>query len=109
MIGLLITLLVAALAYVLLVAITGSAIVGIVAAILILLAGIPSGGFGFGSRFGGASSARWARRSRRSDSNRRPALITRALLYQLSYSGAAEPSLGLGRADGHLDVPVSVR
>ncbi len=56
MIGLLITLLVAALAYVLLVAITGSAIVGIVAAILILLAGIPSGGFGFGSRFGGSRS-----------------------------------------------------
>ena len=52
MIGILITLLVAALAYVLLVAITGSAIVGIVAAILILLGGIPSGGFGFGSRFG---------------------------------------------------------
>ena len=52
MIGLLITLLVAALAYVLLVAITGSAIVGIVAAVLILIAGIPSGGFGFGSRFG---------------------------------------------------------
>ena len=54
MVGLLITLLVAALAYVLLVAITGSAIVGIVAAILILIAGIPSGGFGFGNRFGGA-------------------------------------------------------
>jgi hypothetical protein len=53
MIGLLITLLVAALAYLLLVAITGSAIVGIVAAILILVAGIPSGGFGFGSRWGG--------------------------------------------------------
>ena len=52
MIGLIITLIVAALAYVLLVALTGSAIVGIVAAILILLAGIPSGGFGFGSRFG---------------------------------------------------------
>jgi hypothetical protein len=52
MIGLLITLLVAALAYVLLVAITGSAIVGIVAAILILIAGIPSGGFGYGNRFG---------------------------------------------------------
>jgi hypothetical protein len=51
-IGLIITLIVAALAYLLLVAITGSAIVGIVAAILILLAGIPSGGFGFGSRFG---------------------------------------------------------
>ena len=41
MIGLLITLLVAALAYVLLVAITGSAIVGIVAAILILVGGHP--------------------------------------------------------------------
>ena len=49
-IGILITLLVAALAYVLLVAITGSAIVGIVAAILILIAGIPTGGFGYGSR-----------------------------------------------------------
>ena len=52
MIGLLITLLVAALAYLLLVALTGSAIVGIVAAILILIAGIPSGGFGFGGRWG---------------------------------------------------------
>ena len=52
MIGILITLLVAALAYVVLVAITGSAIVGIVAAVLILLAGIPSGGFGLGGRFG---------------------------------------------------------
>ncbi len=52
MIGLLITLLVAALAYWLLAALTGSAIVGIVAAVLILLAGIPSGGFGLGGRFG---------------------------------------------------------
>ncbi len=52
MIGLIITLVVAALAYLLLVAITGSAIVGIVAAVLILLVGIPSGGFGFGGRFG---------------------------------------------------------
>ena len=52
MIGLLITLLVAALAYMLLVALTGSVIVGIVAAILILLGGIPSGGFGIGGRFG---------------------------------------------------------
>jgi hypothetical protein len=58
MIGLLITLLVAALAYVLLVAITGSSIVGIVAAILILLGGIPSGGFGYGSRFGARGGAR---------------------------------------------------
>ena len=52
MIGLLITILVAALAYLLLVAITGSTIVGIVAAILILVAGVPSGGFGYGDRFG---------------------------------------------------------
>jgi hypothetical protein len=50
-IGLLITILVAALAYLLLVAITGSTIVGIVATILILVAGIPSGGFGFGNRY----------------------------------------------------------
>ena len=53
MIGLLLTLLVAALAYMLLVALTGSSIVGIVAAILILVAGIPSGGVGFGDRWGG--------------------------------------------------------
>jgi len=52
MVGLIITLLVAALAYIVLVALTGSAIIGIVAAVLILLAGVPSGGFGFGSRFG---------------------------------------------------------
>ncbi len=51
MIGLIITLLVAALAYLLLVALTGSTIVGIVAAVLVLLAGIPSGGFGLGGRF----------------------------------------------------------
>lgn len=54
MVGILITLLVAALAYLLLVAITGSAIVGIVAAVLILIAGIPSGGFGLGGRWGGS-------------------------------------------------------
>ena len=53
MIGLIVTLLLAALAYVLLVALTGSTIVGIVAAVLILLAGVPSGGFGLGGRFGG--------------------------------------------------------
>jgi hypothetical protein len=52
-IGLIITLLVAALAYLLLVALGLPSIVGIVAAILILLAGIPTGGFGFGHRFGG--------------------------------------------------------
>jgi hypothetical protein len=58
MIGLIITLLVAALAYILLVALTGSAILGIVAAILILLAGIPSGGFGLGGRWGNRSVPR---------------------------------------------------
>jgi hypothetical protein len=58
MVGLIITLLVAALAYLLLVAITGSAIVGIVAAILILLAGIPSGGFGIGGRWGARGASR---------------------------------------------------
>ena len=51
MVGLLITLLVAALAYMLLASLTAP-IVGIVAAILILLAGVPSGGFGLGGRFG---------------------------------------------------------
>lgn len=55
MIGILIAILVAALVYFLCVALGLPAIVGIVAAILVLLAGIPSGGFGFGSRFGGRS------------------------------------------------------
>jgi hypothetical protein len=58
MVGLIITLLVAALAYLLLVAITGSAIVGIVAAILILIAGIPSGGFGMGNRWNARGAPR---------------------------------------------------
>jgi hypothetical protein len=53
MIGILLTVLVAALVYLILAAITGSAIVAIIGAILVLIAGIPSGGFGFGSRWGG--------------------------------------------------------
>jgi hypothetical protein len=53
MIGILITVLLAALAYSILAALTGSGIVAIVGAVLVLLSGIPSGGFGFGSRFGG--------------------------------------------------------
>jgi hypothetical protein len=57
MIGLLLTVLVAALVYLLLAALTSSAIVAIVGAILVLIAGIPSGGFGFGSRFGGRGRA----------------------------------------------------
>jgi hypothetical protein len=59
MIGILITVLFAALVYVLLAALTGSAIVAIVGAVLVLLAGVPSGGFGLGSRYGGRGGARW--------------------------------------------------
>ena len=51
MIGVLITVLFAALVYVLLIALGLPAIVGIVAAILVLLAGIPSGGYGLGRRW----------------------------------------------------------
>jgi hypothetical protein len=53
MIGILIAVLVAALVYALLIALTGSGIVAIVGAILVLLAGIPTHGYGFGDRFGG--------------------------------------------------------
>jgi len=49
--GLIITLLVAALAYIILASLTVP-LVGLVAAILILIAGIPSGGFGLGGRWG---------------------------------------------------------
>jgi len=51
MIGILLTVLVAALVYLLLAALTGSTIVAIIGAILVLVAGIPSGGFGFGNRW----------------------------------------------------------
>ena len=34
-----------------------STIVAVIGAILVLLAGIPSGGFGFGGRFGGGRTA----------------------------------------------------
>ena len=57
MIGILIAVLVAALVYALCVALGLPSIVGIIAAILVLLAGIPSGGFGLGSRFGGGRRA----------------------------------------------------
>jgi hypothetical protein len=53
-IGLLITVLVAAVVYLILAAITGSGIVAAIGAILVLIAGIPSGGFGFGGRWGGS-------------------------------------------------------
>jgi hypothetical protein len=53
MISILIAVLFAALVYALCVALGLPSIVGIVAAILVLLAGIPTGGYGFGARFGG--------------------------------------------------------
>ena len=53
MIGILLTVLVAALVYLILMAITGSWILAVVAAILVLIAGIPSGGFGLGNRWSG--------------------------------------------------------
>jgi hypothetical protein len=58
MIGILLTVLVAAVVYLILAAITGSAIVAIIGAVLVLIAGIPSGGFGFGSRWGGNRGGR---------------------------------------------------
>ncbi len=51
MIGVLIAVLLAALVYGLCVMLGLPAIVGIVAAILVLLAGVPSGGYGLGRRF----------------------------------------------------------
>jgi hypothetical protein len=52
-IGILIAVLLAALVYALCVALGLPAIVAIIAAVLVLLAGIPSGGYGLGTRFGG--------------------------------------------------------
>jgi len=51
LIGVIIAVLFAALVYALCLAIGLPSIVGIVAAILVLLAGIPSGGYGFGRRW----------------------------------------------------------
>jgi len=53
MIGILIAILLAALVYFLCVALGLPAIVGIVAAILVLIAGVPTGGYGLGRRRGG--------------------------------------------------------
>ena len=52
MIGILIAVLLAALVYFLCMAIGLPGIVAIIAAILVLLAGIPTGGYGMGGRFG---------------------------------------------------------
>jgi hypothetical protein len=51
MIGIIIAILFAALAYALCVALGLPSIVGLIAAVLVLLAGIPSGGYGIGRRF----------------------------------------------------------
>ena len=53
MIGIVIAVLLAALVYFLCVVLGLPAIVAIIAAVLVLLAGIPSGGYGLGSRWGG--------------------------------------------------------
>ena len=51
MIGIIIAVLFAALVYALCVALGLPSVVGLIAAILVLLAGIPSGGYGLGRRF----------------------------------------------------------
>lgn len=55
MIGILIAVLLAALVYWLCMALGLPSIVAIIAAIIVLVAGIPSGGYGLGSRFSGRS------------------------------------------------------
>ncbi len=52
MIGVILAVLFAALVYAICVALGLPAIVGVVAAILVLLAGVPTGGYGLGGRFG---------------------------------------------------------
>ncbi|MFL5819703.1 MAG: hypothetical protein ACJ76S_03370 [Solirubrobacteraceae bacterium] len=59
MIGILIAILVAALVYWICVAVGLPSIVAVIAAILVLLAGIPTGGYGFGSRWGGGAGPRY--------------------------------------------------
>lgn len=58
-IGIIIAIVLAALAYFLATPLLGlPQIVGIIAAIVVLLAGVTSGGFGLGARFGGAGAKR---------------------------------------------------
>jgi hypothetical protein len=56
MIGILLTVLLAVVVFVILAALT-TTLVGVVGAILVLIAGIPSGGFGLGTRYGGRRGA----------------------------------------------------
>jgi hypothetical protein len=53
MIGILIAVLFAALVYFIATALGLPSIVAIIAAVLVLLAGVPTGGYGLGGRFGG--------------------------------------------------------
>ena len=53
MIGILIAIVLAAIVYWICMALGLPAIVALIAAVLVLIAGIPTGGYGFGSRFGG--------------------------------------------------------
>ncbi len=46
-----IAVLLAALVYALLIALTGSGILALIAAVLVLLTGLPTGGYGLGRRF----------------------------------------------------------
>jgi hypothetical protein len=55
MIGILIAVLLAALVYFLCMALGLPSIIAIIAAVLVLLAGIPTGGYGMGGRFGGGT------------------------------------------------------
>ena len=56
-IGIVIAVLLAALVYALCSALGLPSIVGIIAAVLVLLGGIPTGGYGLGGRFGGGGPA----------------------------------------------------
>jgi hypothetical protein len=56
MIGILIAIVLAAIVYWICMALGLPAIVALIAAVLVLIAGIPTGGYGFGSRFGGRRS-----------------------------------------------------
>lgn len=58
LVGIIIAVVLAALVYLLCTALGLPSIVAIIAAILVLLAGIPSGGFGIGGRFGGPGARR---------------------------------------------------
>jgi hypothetical protein len=53
MIGIVIAIVLAALAYWICMALGLPGIVALIAAVLVLLAGVPSGGYGLGSRWGG--------------------------------------------------------